>query len=136
MYFGVLNPLFRLADFFVRICRANALLALIFPVPVFLNRFAAPRFVFNFGTFLSSYLGYGLIFYDGFWTLERSQDHDKISSFKLGSLLDLSPFLRLLCNPAQHVPSQVRMGNLPPSKNNRSPWSYFPPLKIAQYDEA
>jgi hypothetical protein len=31
-------------------CRAKALLAFIFPVPVFLNLFAAPRLVFNFGT--------------------------------------------------------------------------------------
>ena len=53
MNFAVLRPRFRLADFFVRICRANALLAFIFPVPVFLNRFAAPRFVFNFGTWFS-----------------------------------------------------------------------------------
>jgi hypothetical protein len=50
---GLLRPLFLLADFFVRICRAKALLALIFPVPVFLNRFAAPRLVFIFGTIFS-----------------------------------------------------------------------------------
>jgi hypothetical protein len=31
-------------------CRAKALLAFIFPVPVFLKRFAAPLLVFNFGT--------------------------------------------------------------------------------------
>ena len=54
MNLGDLRPRFRLADFFVRICRAKALLAFIFPVPVFLKRFAAPRFVFIFGT-LSSF---------------------------------------------------------------------------------
>ena len=50
---GLLRPRFRLVAFFVRICRANAFLALIFPVPVFLNLLAAPRLVFNFGTWFS-----------------------------------------------------------------------------------
>ena len=57
MNFAVLKPLFRLADFFVRIWRAKALLAFIFPVPVFLNLFAAPRLVFSFGTCFSPSIG-------------------------------------------------------------------------------
>src|SRR4030042_6537991 len=50
---GLLRPRFRLLGFFVRMCRAKALLAFIFPVPVFLNLFAAPRLVFIFGTCFS-----------------------------------------------------------------------------------
>ena|GEM_PF-6393970 len=54
MNVGLRKFRFRLEDFLVKICLAKALLAFIFPVAVFLNRFAAPRFVFNFGT-LSSF---------------------------------------------------------------------------------
>jgi hypothetical protein len=53
MNLAVLRTLFLLADFFVNMCRAKALLAFSFPVPVLLKRFAAPRFVFNFGTVFS-----------------------------------------------------------------------------------
>jgi hypothetical protein len=56
MILADLRARFRLADFFVRICRAKALLALIFPVAVFLKRFAAPRFVFIFGTLPSFWI--------------------------------------------------------------------------------
>ena len=50
---GVLRCRFRPAGLLVKICRAKALLTFIFPVPVFLNRFAAPRLVFSFGTLFS-----------------------------------------------------------------------------------
>lgn len=53
MKVGLRKLLFRLEDFLVKICLAKALFAFIFPVAVILNRFAAPRFVFNFGTLFS-----------------------------------------------------------------------------------
>lgn len=40
---------FLLLDFFVRMWLLNAFLRLILPLPVFLNRFFAPLFVFIFG---------------------------------------------------------------------------------------
>lgn len=45
----------RLVDFLVSIWLLYALLRLIFPVPVALNRFAAPLFVFTFGMFILLY---------------------------------------------------------------------------------
>ena len=50
---GLLRCRFRPAGLLVKICRAKALLTFIFPVPVFLNLFAAPRLVFSFGTLFS-----------------------------------------------------------------------------------
>ena len=49
---------FLLVVFFVRMWLACDLEYTIFPVPVVLKRFAAPRFVFIFGIFLSSFLGF------------------------------------------------------------------------------
>ncbi len=48
--FGLLKTLFRLEAFLVKMWRAKARFTLIFPVPVFRNRFAAPRFVLILGT--------------------------------------------------------------------------------------
>lgn len=45
----LLRFLFCFVSFFVRIWFLNAFLRLILPVPVTLNRFFAPDFVFNFG---------------------------------------------------------------------------------------
>ena len=47
---GALKFLFLFALFFVKIWLAKAFLLFTLPVDVFLNRFAAPLFVFNFGT--------------------------------------------------------------------------------------
>jgi hypothetical protein len=49
---------FRERDFEVRMWRANAWWRLIFPVPVFLNRLAAPLWVFNFGIEISWVAGF------------------------------------------------------------------------------
>lgn len=43
------KPLFRFVVLLVKRWLAYALYRLIFPFPVILNLFAAPRFVFNFG---------------------------------------------------------------------------------------
>lgn len=58
----LLNLLFCLVLFFVRIWFLNALLRLIFPLPVILNLFLAPDFVFTFGILLSVKLYYFLPF--------------------------------------------------------------------------
>jgi len=46
----------RLGDFFVKMCEKQALLRLILPVPVSLNRFAADFLVFIFGITFSNLL--------------------------------------------------------------------------------
>lgn len=46
--------LFLFVDFFVRMWLLYAFILLILPDPVFVKRFAAARFVFTFGIFLSS----------------------------------------------------------------------------------
>ena len=53
-----------------------------------------------------------------FLRLERRQDHDTISSLEFGGLLYLPPLLRLLYNPHQHVPSHLRVSQLPAPENN------------------
>ena len=56
------NLLFCLVVFFVKIWFLKALLRLIFPLPVILNLFLAPDFVFTFGILLSVKLYYFLPF--------------------------------------------------------------------------
>jgi hypothetical protein len=51
------NARLRLRVLLVRMWRLNALLRINFPVAVFLNRFAAPRCVFNFGMSQRSFAG-------------------------------------------------------------------------------
>ena len=57
-YWGRRMARFRFADFEVKMCRWNARFRLSLPVPLFLNRFAAPRLVFIFGISDSLKLGF------------------------------------------------------------------------------
>ena len=102
--------LLRLVDLLVRIWLVNALFRLILPVPVLLNRLAAPLFVFILGIICSSvqfekfnFTQYRIpdqlfasgFFLKGIWR----KDHAQRFAFLLGGLFDLGDILHCFCNP-------------------------------------
>ncbi len=102
------RALFVFLDLLVRMCLIPAFLLLTFPVPVILNLFAAPLFVFIFGIRSSfTWLGYYLL--KLFLLLDRRDKHRHVAAFELGRGFDSGHVLELFGHALKHPHPEFRV---------------------------
>lgn len=93
-------------------CLLKPLFRLILPLPVTRNRLAAARLVFIFGTSFSS----SLVQVRLLWC----KQHRHIASLETRLDIDLCNVYNLIDHPTQHLPAQLRMGDLATAKEDRN----------------
>src|SRR3954469_11898762 len=115
-----LSRFFRLRVFLVRMWVWLACQRLSFPLPVFLKRFIAARFVFCFGMVLPWWRRRAsLSVYSVVSVLLGGEDHRHVAPFELRVGLDLPDVGQARGHAVQHGPAQLEVGDLPPAEHHR-----------------